>query len=150
VTTKVHTLIETTLSAHGYEMIEAEFVRARGIWRVFIDRPDSRRGVDRINVDDCSAMTEALLDVFESEQVEYEFLEVSSPGMDRALTKPNHFERFAGEMVKLTLEPAVDDLRKLNGELLGFESNQVRVMVDGAERKVPYANVSRARVVPQF
>jgi ribosome maturation factor RimP len=150
VTTKVHTLIETTLSAHGYEMIEAEFVRARGIWRVFIDRPDSRRGVDRINVDDCSAMTELLLDVFERDQVEYEFLEVSSPGMDRVLTKPNHFERFAGEMVKLTLEPAVDDLRKLNGELLGFESNQVRVMVDGTEQKVPYANVSRARVVPQF
>ncbi len=149
-TTKVHTLIETALSVNGYELIEAEHVRARGLWRVFIDRPDSRRGVDRINVDDCSAMTELLLDVFEREQVEYEYLEVSSPGIDRALTKPEHFERFAGETVKLTIEPAVNDLRKLSGELIGIDANEVRVNVDGMERRVPYANVSRARVVPQF
>jgi ribosome maturation factor RimP len=150
VTTKVNALIEATLAEHGYELIEAEFLRARGLWRVFIDRPDSRRGVDRITVDDCSSMTETLLDVFESEGVEYEYLEVSSPGMDRALTKPHHFERFAGETVKLTIEPAVNELRKLSGELIGIESNEVRVNVDGAEHRVPYANVSRARVVPQF
>jgi ribosome maturation factor RimP len=150
VTTKVHALIEATLAKHGYELIEAVFVRARGLWRVFIDRPDSRRGVDRIKVDDCSAMTETLLDVFEAENVEYEYLEVSSPGMDRPLTKPDHFVRFAGETVKLTLEPALIDLRKLSGELIGFESNEVRLNVDGTEHRVPYANVSRARVVPQF
>jgi ribosome maturation factor RimP len=150
VTAKVHALIEEALSKNGYELIEAEYVRARGIWRVFIDRADSKRGVDRITVDDCSAMTSALLDVFELEQVEYEYLEVSSPGMDRALTKVEHFERFAGEIVKLTLEPPVGDLRKLTGELIGIVANEVRVNVDGTERSVPYANVSRARVVPQF
>jgi ribosome maturation factor RimP len=150
VTTKVNALIDATLTEHGYELIEAEYVRTRGLWRVFIDRPDSRRGLDRIMVDDCSAMTEALLDVFEAEGVEYEYLEVSSPGMDRALTKPDHFARFAGETVKLTIEPAVNELRKLSGELIGIESNEVRVNVDGAEHRVPYANVSRARIVPQF
>jgi ribosome maturation factor RimP len=150
VTAKVHALIEEALSKNGYELIEAEYVRARGIWRVFIDRADSKRGVDRITVDDCSAMTSALLDVFELEQVEYEYLEVSSPGMDRALTKVEHFERFAGEIVKLTLEPPVGDLRKLTGELIGIVANEVRVNVDGTERSVPYANMSRARVVPQF
>jgi ribosome maturation factor RimP len=70
--------------------------------------------------------------------------------MDRALTKPDHFARFAGETVKLTIEPAVNELRKLSGELIGIESNEVRVNVDGAEHRVPYANVSRARIVPQF
>jgi ribosome maturation factor RimP len=150
VTAKVHTLIESTLVEQGYELIEAEFVRARGLWRVYIDRTDSRRGVDRINVDDCSAMTEKLLDVFEAEGIEYEYLEVSSPGMDRALTKPDHFARFAGEMIKLTIEPAFNNLRKLQGELIGLESNEVRVLVDETEHRVPLANVSRARVVPQF
>jgi ribosome maturation factor RimP len=150
VTAKVNALIEHTLSVHDYELIEAEFVRARGIWRVFIDRGDSRRGVDRIAVEDCSAMTEALLDAFEAAGVEYEFLEVSSPGMDRALTKPDHFERFAGEIVKLTLEPPVNELRKITGELIGIAANEIRINVDGTEQSVPYANVSRARVVPQF
>jgi ribosome maturation factor RimP len=150
VTAKVIALIEQALSSRGYELIEAEYVRARGIWRVFIDRADSRRGVDRIVVEDCSAMTEVLLDVFEAESVEYEYLEVSSPGMDRALTKPDHFERFAGEIVKFTLEPPLGDLRKLTGELIGIVANEVRVNVDGTEHVVPYANVSRARVVPKF
>jgi ribosome maturation factor RimP len=150
VTTKVHTLIDATVSQHGYELIEAEFVRARDLWRVFIDRPDSRRGIDRITVDDCTAMTHVLLDAFEADGVAYEYLEVSSPGVDRALTKPNHFERFAGETVKLTLEPAVNELRKLSGELLGIEADFVRVNVDGIEQRVPFANVTRARVVPQF
>jgi ribosome maturation factor RimP len=150
VTAKVNALIEQTLLINGYELIEAEFVRARGIWRVFIDRSDSRRGLDRIVVEDCSAMTEALLDVFEAEQVEYEYLEVSSPGMDRALTKQEHFERFAGETVKLTIEPPINGLRKLTGELIGIVANEVRINVDGTEQNVPYENVSRARVVPQF
>jgi ribosome maturation factor RimP len=150
VTAKVNALIEHTLSIQGYELIEAEFVRARGIWRVFIDRSDSRRGVDRITVEDCSAMTEALLNAFEADGVEYEYLEVSSPGMDRALTKPEHFERFAGEIVKLTIEPPVNNLRKVTGELIGIVADKVRINVDGTEQSVPYANVSRARVVPQF
>jgi ribosome maturation factor RimP len=150
VTTKVQTLIEATLHQHGYELIEADFVRAKDLWRVFIDRPDSRRGVDRITVDDCTAMTHALLDAFEADGVAYEYLEVSSPGIDRALTRPDHYQRFAGETVKLTLEPPVNELRKLSGELLGIEADYVRVIVDGAVQRVPYANVSRARVVPQF
>jgi ribosome maturation factor RimP len=150
VTAKVHALIESTLVEQGYELIEAEFVRARGLWRVFIDRNESKRGVDLITVDDCSAMTEKLLDVFEAENVEYEYLEVSSPGIDRALTKPEHYVRFAGETVKLTIEPAFNDLRKLQGELMGVENAAIRVVADGVEHLVPLANVSRARVVPQF
>lgn len=150
VTSKAHTLIEATLSNHGYELIEAEFVRAKGLWRVFIDRPNSRSGVDLITVDDCSAMTHVLLDAFEADGIDYEFLEVSSPGVDRALTKPDHFERFAGETVKLTLEPPVDELRKISGELIGLDEKFVRLSIDGLEKLVPYANVSRARVVPKF
>ncbi len=147
---QVLTLIESVLVESDYELIEAEFVRARGIWRVFIDREASKRGVDLITVDDCSAMTERLLDAFEANAVEYEYLEVSSPGIDRALTKPNHFVRFAGEVVKLTIEPAFDGLRKLQGALVGLRDGDVEIEVDGAIRQIPLANVSRARVVPQF
>lgn len=95
-------------------------------------------------------MTERLLDAFEANSVEYEYLEVSSPGVDRALTKPSHFLRFAGEVVKLTIEPAHEGLRKLQGVLIGIRGIDVEIEVEGCSQFVPLANVSRARVVPQF
>ena len=82
--------------------------------------------------------------------VEYEHLEVSSPGMDRALTKPTHFVRFAGENVKLTVEPPLNGLRKLVGRLVGFENEEVVLDIEGVENRIPYENVARARVQPQY
>jgi ribosome maturation factor RimP len=149
-TTQAHTLIESVLTANGYELIEAEFVRAREIWRVFIDRPESKRGVDLITVEDCAAASNLLADALTDGGMPYEHLEVSSPGMDRALTKPDHFNRFAGEVVKLTVEPPIDGERKLVGELVGFVENSVRLNIDGSARLIPYSVVTRARVVPQF
>lgn len=149
-TTDAQRLISDVLAANGYELIEAEFVAGRQLWRAFIDRPDSRSGVDRITVEDCVAASHLIEDAFIAAKIEYEHLEVSSPGMDRALTKPEHFERFAGEEVKLTLQPPVDGQRKLTGHLEGFEDNRVVVSVDGIVNKVPYANVARARVLPQY
>jgi len=150
VTADAQTLISNVLAANGYELIEAEYVAGRQLWRAFIDRPDSRSGVDRITVEDCAAASHLIEDAMIAANIDYEHLEVSSPGMDRALTKPEHFERFAGEEVKLTLQPPVDGLRKLTGHLQGFEDNQVVVAVDGESKRVPYANVARARVLPQY
>ncbi len=149
-TTQAHTLIAEVLTANGYELIEAEHVTARQLYRVFIDRPDSRRGVDRIAVDDCAKASDLIQDVLIAANVPYEHLEVSSPGIDRALTQPSHFERFAGETVKLTIAPAVDGLRKLSGVLTGFADGHVIVDVEGIAHRIPYANVARARVVPQY
>jgi ribosome maturation factor RimP len=150
VTTHTHTLISDVLTANGYELIEAEYAPTRQLWRVFIDRPESRRGVDLITVDDCGKASDFIQDALIESSIEYEHLEVSSPGMDRALTNPTHFLRFAGENVKLTLEPPLDGLRKMVGKLIGFENEMVFLDIDGVESRVPYANVTRARVQPQY
>ena len=75
---------------------------------------------------------------------------VSSPGLDRALTKPGHFARFSGETVKLTIEPAFEGLRKLTGVLIGLDGDHIAIDVDGVVNKIPYAHIARARVVPQY
>ncbi len=150
VTTNTKTLISDVLTANGYELIEAEHFAGRDLWRVFIDRSESRRGVDLIGLDDCSAMSSKIEDALIAAEVQYEHLEVSSPGMDRALTKPDHFDRFAGESVKLTIEPAFEGLRKLAGVLVGRDGDLITIEVDGTVNKIPYARVARARVVPQY
>ena len=138
------------LTANGYELIEAEYAPTRQLWRVFIDRPGSCRGVDLITVDDCGRASHFVQDALIESHVEYEHLEVSSPGMDRALTKPTHFVRFAGENVKLTVEPPLNGLRKLVGRLVGFENEEVVLDIEGVENRIPYENVARARVQPQY
>ena len=143
-------MISDVLAVNGYELIEAEYFAVRELWRVFLDRPDSRRGVDLIGLDDCSAMSSKIEDALIAAEIPYEHLEVSSPGMDRALTKPDHFDRFAGETVKLTIEPAFEGLRKLAGVLVGIDGDQITIDVDGTVNKIPYAHVARARVVPQY
>ena len=148
VNTKV--LINEVLTANGYELIEAEYFAARELWRVFIDRLESRRGVDLIDLNDCSAMSSKIEDALITGNVPYEHLEVSSPGLDRALTKPGHFGRFAGETVKLTIEPAFEGLRKLTGVLIGLDGDHIAIDVDGVVNKIPYAHIARARVVPQY
>ena len=150
VTANIHTLISDVLTANGYELIEAEYAPVRQLWRVFIDRPESCTGVDLITVEDCSNASNFVQDVFIASNIAYEHLEVSSPGMDRALTKPTHFERFAGENVKLTIEPPLNGLRKLVGKLVGFRNEEVVLDIEGVESKVPYAHIARARVRPQY
>ncbi|MEO7254859.1 MAG: ribosome maturation factor RimP [Casimicrobium sp.] len=148
--TNTKILISDVLFTNGYELIEAEFFAGRELWRVFIDRPESRRGVDLIDLNDCSAMSSKIEDALTAGGVPYEHLEVSSPGLDRALTKPEHFDRFAGEKVKLTIEPAFEGLRKLTGVLVGLDGDQITIDVDGVVNMIPYAHIARARVVPQY
>ncbi|MBC7711020.1 MAG: ribosome maturation factor RimP [Rhizobacter sp.] len=150
VTTNTHTLISDVLAANGYELIEAEYAAVRQLWRVFIDRTESRRGVDLITVEDCSTASDLVQDALIAADIPYEHLEVSSPGMDRALTKPTHYERFAGEIIKLTIEPPLKGLRKLVGKLVGFQNEEVVLDIEGIESRIPYTQIVRARVQPQY
>ncbi len=150
---QAHKLIEATVTGLGYELIETEFVKARGLWRVFIDRPESATGVDLIDVEDCAVVSERLLDAMEAAGFDYEHLEVSSPGIDRALTKPDHYRRFAGQSVRLTFDEPYEGKRRLTGHLLGIEGDNIRIRTEsdgGGEHEVPLAVISRARIVPTF
>ena len=91
-------LIEMTVVGMGYELVEFETSPRARLLRVFIDRPESERAEKSgISVEDCAAVSGQLSRVFMVENVDYDRLEVSSPGLDRPLVKAADFRRFAGQ-----------------------------------------------------
>ena len=105
---------------------------------------------DGINVDDCarvSRQVSAILDVEDPIPGEY-MLEVSSPGVERRLFKPEHFNVCKGEKVQITLRQAFDGRRKFKGLLCGLEDEEVVIRVDDAQEIVlPMDSIERARVL---
>src|SRR5882724_12827689 len=113
-------LIEPVLVRLGYELVELEYAagRTQAVVRIFIDQPAG------ISVDDCERVSRdvaALLDVDDPIPTAYT-LEVSSPGFDRVLRTPAHFERFVGSRVWLELRAARDGRRRYTGQLTSFDA----------------------------
>lgn len=104
-------LIETTLTGMGYELVELERAPG-GLLRVYIDQPDTG-----IAIEDCEKVSRQLTHVLTVENVDYERLEVSSPGLDRPLKKLSDYVRFAGEEVRVTLRLPIDGRKNFVGIL---------------------------------
>src|SRR5690242_16722378 len=139
---KLGEVLERTLPPLGYELVDFDRSDRSGLVRVFIDKPG---GVD---VEDCARVSAHLTHLFAAEQIEYDRLEVSSPGLDRPLKKADDFARFAGEEVRLTLREGIDNARRLKGILRGVEGNSVRLDTETGPRTIALANIDRARLVP--
>jgi ribosome maturation factor RimP len=137
-------ILERTLPALGYELVDWESAARGGLVRIFIDKP---AGID---VEDCARVSNHLTHLFAVEQVPYERLEVSSPGLDRPLRKLSDFVRFAGEEVKLTLRESVDQAKRIKGVLRGVEGDSVLVDVQAGRRTIAHANIDKARLVPRI
>jgi ribosome maturation factor RimP len=135
--------LEPVLAGLGYELVMLERA-GRGLLRIFIDKPGG------VTIDDCVAVSNHLTHLFTVENVDYDRLEVSSPGLDRPLTKPKDYERFAGEQVTLKLRVPLENRRRLAGQLLGLDADQVRLLVDGTEVKVDLRNVDSTRLKPSI
>jgi ribosome maturation factor RimP len=135
--------LETVLSGLGYELVMLERA-GRGLLRIFIDKPDG------VTIDDCVKVSNHLTHLFTVENIDYDRLEVSSPGVDRPLTKPQDYERFAGEQVTLKLRVPMENRRRLVGQLIGLEADQIRLLIDGAEIKIDLRNVDSIRLKPMI
>lgn len=109
-------LVARTVSGFGYDLIECERT-ARGLLRVTIDRLPGDPAGEFITVDDCEKVTRQLQYLFEVEDVPYERLEVSSPGLDRLLRHEGDYRRFAGQEVEITLKQAFQNRKKYRGVL---------------------------------
>jgi ribosome maturation factor RimP len=140
----VRELLERTLPPLGYELVELEMSGRGKLVRVFIDRPN---GVD---VEDCARVSNHLTRLFAVENVEFERLEVSSPGLDRPLKKAADFVRFAGEEAELRLATPIANAKKLKGVLRGCEGGAVVVETAKGAVTVPLADIDRARLVPKI
>jgi len=140
-------LLGPVVTRLGYELWELEYVTRAGgaLLRLYIDSPDG------ISVDDCERVSRAVseeLDATDPIQNEYT-LEVSSPGLDRVLRKPEHFARFAGERVKLEMTEAINGRKRFAGQLTDVSENEIALDVDGATVRLPIAGIHKARVAPQ-
>jgi ribosome maturation factor RimP len=140
-------LIEKTLTGLGFELIDVEQSPRGRVLRVFIDKPDKTGGVD---VEDCAAVSHQLSRVLAVENVDYDRLEISSPGLDRVLKKPADFARFAGSRINLRLRLGVGGRRNFNGVLRGLRDGKVCVAIDTGEVEVDFDGIDKARLVPVF
>ena len=136
-------LLQRTLPALGYELVDVETSRS-GLVRVFIDKP---AGID---VEDCARVSNHLTRLFAVENIDFERLEVSSPGLDRPLTKLADFVRFAGEEAQLTLSAPVDGAKRIKGIVRGIDGDNVLVETAAGVRAFPFGTIGRARLVPRI
>ena len=130
----------------GYELtdLEMQLGGRNGFVRLYIDRPEG------IGLDDCekvSRAVSALLDVEDPLPGHYN-LEVSSPGLDRKLTKKEHFQRFAGQTVKVRTRFPVEGRKGFRGTLVSSDDENIVVEVDGVAHTLPMATIQTARLVP--
>lgn len=133
----------------GCEIVDVEYQKEGSEWilRIYIDREDL--GVDHELCQAFSHKIDTLLDERDPISTEY-LLEISSPGIERPLKKPEHFHKFAGETVNIKLYAAFEGKKQWEGKLLGFQDNQVGIDVKGKVLWLDADSISKAHLVAEF
>jgi ribosome maturation factor RimP len=144
---QIYELLLPQVEALGFALVRVKlFGGRRQVLQVMMERSD---GGD-VSVEDCASASRAispLLDVYDPLDGAYQ-LEVSSPGIDRPLTRDADFERFAGFLAKVELEEAVEGRRRFRGVLLGLaKDGTVRLSVDGNNLEIPLNAIQSAKLV---
>ena len=148
--TSVEAKVEPAVTGMGYELVDVQSSNGGRMLRVFIDKPGG------ITVEDCAAVSRQLSHLLPVEGVDFERLEVSSPGLDRPLRKAGDFSRFAGQKAEVRMRtPDATGRRKFVGVLRGAADGQVMVEVapaDGGKEKQQVAlaldDIDRAKLIP--
>ncbi|MDD5300264.1 MAG: ribosome maturation factor RimP [Gallionella sp.] len=136
-------LVETTVNGLGYELVDFER-SGRGMLRVFIDKPGG------ISLDDCQTVSNQLTRLFPVENIVYERLEVSSPGLDRPLKKEADFVRFAGEKAQIKLRMPLAGRKNFVGVIGAVSGGILQLDVDGSQVAIELSNLDKARLVPNL
>ena len=127
----------------GFECVDFQPSNHARLLRVFIDKPHG------VTVDDCAAVSRQLTRVLAVEGVDYDRLEVSSPGLDRRLRKASDFRRFAGQRIDVRMrERDAAGRRRYAGLLLTCDEQAATLEVDGQRVTLALADMERARLVP--
>jgi ribosome maturation factor RimP len=147
---QIRRLLDPILESMGLTLWEIEFHKQGPKWllRIYIDRESGG-----VTLNDCEAVSRDLsvaLDVEDFIQHAYTF-EVSSPGLDRTLTKPEHFARFAGSAVKVKTYEPINGQKVFRGRLLGLIGDTVKVELEnGIVAEIALDNIAKASLEPVF
>jgi ribosome maturation factor RimP len=142
---KIEDIVSPTVTGMGFELVRVAMSRGGGTLQIMIEPADGRP----MDVEDCATLSRALsavLDVEDPIPSAYT-LEVSSPGIDRPLTREKDYIRWAGHLVRMETTQPIEGRRRFKGTLLGLENGTVRIRLDdGTEADVPLSVVLRAKL----
>ena len=144
----LYDMLAPMIEKMGFEVVRILTIGVKSpTLQVMIERKDRQNLV----VDDCAAVSRAVSKVLdEKDPIDGEYsLEVSSPGLDRPLTKPEHFRRFAGYEAKIETGEAVDGRKRFRGKIADVDKNNIVefVMDDGIVYKIPFEVINKAKLV---
>jgi ribosome maturation factor RimP len=138
-------IVESTLAGMGFELVDARVSGGGRFLAIFIDRPGG------ITVDHCADVSRHLSRVFAVEGIDYDRLEVSSPGLDRPLRKEADFARFAGSKVDVKMRtPDAGGRRRFTGLLRGARDGVATLEMEGREVALELNDIDKARLVPDL
>ncbi|HMM55403.1 MAG TPA: ribosome maturation factor RimP [Candidatus Desulfobacillus sp.] len=137
-------IVEQAVTGLGYELVDFEASPRARLLRVFIDAPGG------VSIEDCTRASNHLTRLFAVEDIDYDRLEVSSPGLDRPLKKAADFARFAGQEANVRLRLAVNGQRNFTGVLGGVADGRLRLVCGGETHEFALDQVDKARLVPHY
>ena len=138
-------MVEPAVSGLGYELVDVQASNGGRLLRLFIDKPGG------INVDDCAAVSRHLTRVLAVEGIDYERLEVSSPGLDRPLRKGADCARFAGQKAEVRMRtPGEGGRKKYIGVLRGAAEGQLKLELETGLVALALEDMERAKLVPEL
>ena len=136
--------LDRVVTGLGYELVHLEWVPRNGLLRVYIDKAGG------INLDDCAHVSEHLSRAITVEGIEYERLEVSSPGLDRPLAREGDFRRFRGHKARIVLKVPMNGRKTFVGRLGEGPDHAVALAADDNTQFIlEFANIEKARLVPE-
>jgi ribosome maturation factor RimP len=142
---RLEKVVEPAVTGMGYELVDVQASNGGRLLRLFVDKPGG------VTLDDCAAVSRHLTRVLAVEGIDYDRLEVSSPGLDRPLRKERDFARFAGQKAEVRMRtPDATGRRKFVGVLRGAEAGQVNLEMEGRVLGLPIDDVDKARLVPEL
>ncbi|MFL6563570.1 MAG: ribosome maturation factor RimP [Burkholderiales bacterium] len=142
---RLEKVVEPAMAGMGYELVDVQASNGGRLLRLFIDKPGG------VTVDDCAAASRHLARVLAVEGIDYERLEVSSPGLDRPLRKEGDFARFAGQKAEVRMRvPDETGRRRFVGVLRGAEAGQVSLELEGRVVRLALEDVDRAKLIPEL
>ena len=145
-------LLAPVVAGMGYQLWELEYLprSGGGLLRLYIDsRGDSANG---ITLDDCERVSHVVSETLDATDPipSHYTLEVSSPGLDRVLRTREHFERFAGERVRLEMLQPVEGRKRFAGRLLGVGERDITLELENGRISLPIDDIHRARLAPDM
>jgi len=145
---RIREAAERVARSLGMDVVDVEWkVGKQRFLRVYIDKPE---GISHRDCEAVSNQLSVILDVEDLIPGAHYILEVSSPGLDRKLTKAAEFERFAGRMARISTMEPVENAKFFEGRLAGYADGLVKIEVQGRLIELPFAGIRKANLVVEL